>query len=98
MKVNGQEHDLILYTENLARVVNHKRTVDNISIQVHQCDVLAIIGPSGAGKSSFLRMINRLDLHEICGASQLDPQDRFDTLTGDRLDTWADGRDGSGWR
>jgi len=42
-------------------VVNHKRTVDNISIQVHQCDSLAIIGPSGAGKSSFLRMINRLD-------------------------------------
>jgi putative ABC transport system ATP-binding protein len=35
--------------------------VDDISVQVRQGEILAVVGPSGAGKSSFLRLINRLD-------------------------------------
>lgn len=51
----------ILQTVHLTRVVADKRLVDDVSIQVHQGDVVAIVGPSGAGKSSFLRLLNRLD-------------------------------------
>lgn len=51
----------ILRTEHLTRDVAGHRIVDDISIEVPQGDVLAIVGPSGAGKSSFLRLLNRLD-------------------------------------
>src|SRR5579864_8250626 len=51
----------ILRTEHLTRVVDGRRIVDDISIEVPRGDVLAIVGPSGAGKSSFLRLLNRLD-------------------------------------
>lgn len=52
---------LILRTERLSRSVDGRALVDDVSIDVHQGDVLAIVGPSGAGKSSFLRLLNRLD-------------------------------------
>lgn len=53
--------DLALETRNLRRVVAAKVLVDDVSVTVHQGEVLAVIGPSGAGKSSFLRLLNRLD-------------------------------------
>ncbi|WP_420824590.1 amino acid ABC transporter ATP-binding protein [Sulfobacillus harzensis] len=33
---------------------------ENVSLDVHKSEVVAIIGPSGAGKSTFIRCINRL--------------------------------------
>jgi putative ABC transport system ATP-binding protein len=51
----------ILKTERLTRVAQEVRLVDNVSVEVDCCDVIAIVGPSGAGKSSFLRLLNRLD-------------------------------------
>jgi putative ABC transport system ATP-binding protein len=50
-----------LETRNLSRAIGDKLLVNNISVQVRQGEVLAVVGPSGAGKSSFLRLINRLD-------------------------------------
>jgi putative ABC transport system ATP-binding protein len=50
-----------LETRNLSRAVAGKLLVNDISVQVRQGEVLAVVGPSGAGKSSFLRLINRLD-------------------------------------
>jgi putative ABC transport system ATP-binding protein len=35
--------------------------VNEITIEVHAAEVLAIVGPSGSGKTSFLRLLNRLD-------------------------------------
>ena len=52
---------VILQTQHLSRVINDKRLVDDISIQVKRETIVAIVGPSGAGKSSFLRLLNRLD-------------------------------------
>ena len=52
---------VILETVHLSRAVGGQVLVDDVSIQVHAGDVLAIVGPSGAGKSSFLRLLNRLD-------------------------------------
>ena len=50
-----------LETRNLSRAVAGKVLVNEITLQVHQGEVLAVVGPSGAGKSSFLRLLNRLD-------------------------------------
>jgi putative ABC transport system ATP-binding protein len=51
----------ILATEHLGRSVDGRSLVDDISLEVHGGEVLAVVGPSGAGKSSFLRLLNRLD-------------------------------------
>lgn len=51
----------ILKAEHLARVVNGKALLDDISFELYKGEVLAITGPSGAGKSSLLRLLNRLD-------------------------------------
>src|SRR3982074_3618090 len=61
--------DVALETKGLSRTVAGKTLVNDISVQVRQGEVLAVVGPSGAGKSSFLRLINRLD--EPTGGSVL---------------------------
>ena len=52
---------ITLETRRLTRAVPGKVVVDEISVQVHPGEVLAVVGPSGSGKSSFLRLLNRLD-------------------------------------
>jgi putative ABC transport system ATP-binding protein len=51
----------LLKTLNLSRDIAGKKIVDNISIDAHRGQILAIMGPSGSGKSSLLRLLNRLD-------------------------------------
>lgn len=58
---NWDDANPILRTVNLSRVVENKKLVDNISLDVYRGAVMAIVGSSGAGKSSFLRLLNRLD-------------------------------------
>jgi len=52
---------VILRAERLARTVQNKVLVEDISFEVVSGEVLALAGPSGAGKSSLLRLLNRLD-------------------------------------
>jgi len=52
---------IALEVRNLSRVVPGKVLVNDITAQVQQGEVLAVVGPSGAGKSSLLRLLNRLD-------------------------------------
>jgi putative ABC transport system ATP-binding protein len=52
---------VMLETKNLSRAVDGNVLVDDVSIQMHPREIVAVVGPSGAGKSSFLRLINRLD-------------------------------------
>jgi putative ABC transport system ATP-binding protein len=58
-----------LETRHLSRAISGKAVVNDISLQVHRGEVLAVVGPSGSGKSSFLRLLNRLD--EPTGGSVL---------------------------
>jgi putative ABC transport system ATP-binding protein len=51
----------ILETDHLSQEVRGVRIVDDITLEVHAGEVLAVTGASGAGKSSFLRLLNRLD-------------------------------------
>lgn len=52
---------VVLRVEHLSRNVGDKLIVDDVSFEVRQGDILAVIGASGAGKSSMLRLLNRLD-------------------------------------
>ena len=69
-----REQQVILQTEHLSRVVGDTRLLDDISVQVQQGSIVAIVGPSGAGKSSFLRLLNRLD-EPSAGTVLLDGKD-----------------------
>jgi putative ABC transport system ATP-binding protein len=53
--------DPILRTEHLGRVVRDKVLIEDVTFEVQNGEVLAIVGPSGSGKSSLLRLLNRLD-------------------------------------
>jgi putative ABC transport system ATP-binding protein len=64
---------IALKTQNLSRAIMGKVLVNDISVEVQQGEVLAVVGPSGAGKSSFLRLLNRLD-EPTGGAVLLDGQ------------------------
>jgi ABC-type sulfate/molybdate transport systems ATPase subunit len=68
------QHEPALETRELRRIVAAKVLVDDVSIQIAEGEVLAVIGPSGAGKSSFLRLLNRLD-EPTCGAVLLHGRD-----------------------
>jgi len=67
-----------MYTKNLNAFFGNAQALKNISLEIPQNKVLAIIGPSGCGKSTFLRCLNRM--HEevggtINGEIYLDGQD-----------------------
>lgn len=65
----------MLRTHQLSRVLpDGTRLVDDITVDIHAGDVVALIGPSGAGKSSFLRLLNRLD-EPTSGTVYLNGQD-----------------------
>lgn len=66
-KVKGSDsaphasYAIALQTKNLSRAVMGRVLVNDVTVQILQGEVLAVVGPSGAGKSSFLRLLNRLD-------------------------------------
>ena len=51
----------VLATDHLSRRVNGVTLVNDVTVQIHAGEVLAVVGPSGSGKSSLLRLLNRLD-------------------------------------
>jgi putative ABC transport system ATP-binding protein len=65
---------VVLRTEHLGRRVGDVSIVTDVSLDVHQGEMLGIVGASGSGKSSFLRLLNRLD-EPTSGSVSLDDQD-----------------------
>jgi phosphate transport system ATP-binding protein len=69
-----------------ARNVNlwygEKQALFNVSLDILEKEVTALIGPSGCGKSTFLRCLNRMnDVIDICrveGDIRLDGEDLYD--------------------
>ena len=59
-----------------------KQAIVNVSLDIGQNEVLAMIGPSGCGKSTFLRCLNRMnDIIDVCrvtGRIDLDGEDIYD--------------------
>ena len=53
--------------QNITVSYDEKIAVDNISMNINQNEVTALIGPSGCGKSTFIRCLNRMnDVIENC--------------------------------
>lgn len=50
-----------IHVENLRKNFGSLEVLKDISIDVHEGEVVCIIGPSGSGKSTFLRCLNRLE-------------------------------------
>lgn len=70
---------------NLCITISGKDLVQNVSLSVHEHEVLAIIGPSQSGKAQFLRAINRmLDLNDqavVTGSVKIDNREIYDHNT-----------------
>jgi len=47
----------LIQANNLHRYYADTHAVDNVSIELHQGEILALLGPNGAGKSSCLQML-----------------------------------------
>ncbi|MGH2611428.1 MAG: ABC transporter ATP-binding protein [Rhabdochlamydiaceae bacterium] len=54
--------DIVLHLQNVTKLYPGQSmpVVDDISLEVEQGKILALVGPSGCGKSTTLKMINRL--------------------------------------
>ena len=53
--------------QNISVSYDGKVAVDNVSMNINQNEVTALIGPSGCGKSTFIRCLNRMnDVIENC--------------------------------
>ncbi len=72
----------ILQVRDLAVRYSNKAVLSNVSLDIYQGCITALIGPSGCGKTSFLSTLNRLtDLHptaEVSGHILFDGQSVFD--------------------
>ncbi|WP_232363698.1 phosphate ABC transporter ATP-binding protein PstB [Desulfogranum japonicum] len=59
-----------------------KQAISNVSLDVAEHEVLAMIGPSGCGKSTFLRCLNRMndtvDICRVTGEILLDGRNIYD--------------------
>ena len=63
-KTTAMNQDLIkISVQNLSAYFGKTQVLKNVSIDIPEKKVVAIIGPSGCGKSTFLRSINRM--HEV---------------------------------
>lgn len=66
---------------NLTVSYNNKTVIENLNLDIHHNEVLAIIGPANSGKSSLLRCLNRMtDFNneiKVTGKILLDGDDIF---------------------
>ncbi len=53
--------DIILEISHLCKAYDDVRVIDDLSLNVHEGEVIVIVGPSGCGKSTLLRCINALE-------------------------------------
>jgi len=78
--------DLVMDTKIVGREINvfygEKQALFDVSLEIEEKSITALIGPSGCGKSTFLRCLNRMnDVIEICritGKIEIDGQDIYD--------------------
>lgn len=55
------ESNILVHVENLKKNFGKLEVLKDISIDIHEAEVVVLLGPSGSGKSTFLRCVNRLE-------------------------------------
>ena len=69
-------------TRNVNVHYAEKRALRDVSLDIGEREVTALIGPSGCGKSTYLRCLNRMndtiDICRVTGRLELDGQDIYD--------------------
>ncbi|NLZ82163.1 MAG: amino acid ABC transporter ATP-binding protein [Clostridiales bacterium] len=71
---------MLLRADHLEKCFGETEVLNDISIEVHEGEVVAIIGPSGSGKSTLLRCLTQLERVdkgsiEICGKNMVETVD-----------------------
>lgn len=72
---------MLLYAENLKKKFDKENVLEDISIEVRQGEVVAVIGPSGSGKSTLLRCLTQLEKVDS-GRIKIDNKLMVDTVDG----------------
>lgn len=57
----NNKKDIILSLKNVTKKFGDLTVLNNVSLDVHEHDVIVLCGPSGGGKSTLLRTINGLE-------------------------------------
>jgi len=68
--------ETVIETRNLDVHYGETQALQDVSMDIHEREVTAIIGPSGCGKSTFLRCLNRMN--DLVEAATIDGEVRFD--------------------
>ncbi|HQC15768.1 ATP-binding cassette domain-containing protein, partial [Mesotoga prima] len=55
-----KEKSVILSLSNITKSFDSQEVLKEVSFDVREGDVIAVLGPSGAGKTTLLRCINNL--------------------------------------
>ena len=53
--------EAIFAVDDVSVFYGDKRAIRNVSLDLHQHEITALIGPSGCGKSTFIRCLNRMN-------------------------------------
>lgn len=68
-------------TKNVDVFYGAKQALFDVSLNIHEHEVTALIGPSGCGKSTYLRSLNRMndtiDICRVTGSIELDGVDVY---------------------
>jgi ABC-2 type transport system ATP-binding protein len=51
---------IAIQTQNLSKIYNNKKVVDDVSISINEGQVFGFLGPNGAGKTTTIRMLLNL--------------------------------------
>lgn len=72
----------IMTARNVDVFYGNKQAIDNVSLDIPENQITALIGPSGCGKSTFLRCFNRMndtiDICRVSGQIEFSGQDIYD--------------------
>ena len=58
---HGDSYETVVETRNLDVYYGDEQAIDDVSMEIPENQVTALIGPSGCGKSTFLRCVNRMN-------------------------------------